>query len=73
MAIVRFDPSREVDSLQSEVNRAFDAFFGNGGRAASPRWVPAMDLVETEQELLLRADLPGLNRDDVRSRSRTTC
>jgi len=65
MAIVRFDPSREVDSLQSEVNRVFDAFFGAGRSAPSRRWVPAMDLAETDERLILRADLPGLKREDV--------
>ena len=66
MAIVRWDPTREVDSLQSEVNRVFDAFFGNGGsRGATRRWIPAMDLVETGEHLVLRADLPGLEQDDV--------
>jgi HSP20 family protein len=65
MAIVRFDPNREVDSLQSEVNRVFDVFFGNGGRGPSRRWVPAMDLFETEGELVLRADLPGVTREEV--------
>jgi HSP20 family protein len=67
MALVRFDPTREVDSLQSEVNRVFDAFFGNGGAVAtrSRRWVPAMDLLETDDHLILRADLPGLGHDDV--------
>ena len=66
MAIVRWDPVREVDSLQSEVNRVFDAFFGNGsGRGAGRRWIPAMDLVEAGDELVLRADLPGLDKDDV--------
>ena len=67
MALVRWEPAREVDSLQSEVNRVFDAFFGgagNGGTRAR-RWVPAMDLVETEDHLVLRADLPGLRKDDV--------
>jgi len=64
MALVRFDPTREVDSLQSEVNRVFDAFFGNGGNRPR-RWVPAMDLVETEDHLILRADLPGMSTDDV--------
>ena len=63
MALVRWDSGREVDSLQSEVNRVFDAFFGNG--APRRRWVPAMDLVETDDNLVLRADLPGLSRDDV--------
>jgi HSP20 family protein len=65
MAIVRWDPSREVDSLQSEVNRVFDAFFGAGGGAATRRWVPAVDLIETDDHLLLKADLPGLDKDDI--------
>ena len=66
MAIVRWDPTREVDSLQSEVNRVFDAFFGNGAtRGPSRRWIPAMDLVESGDHLVLRADLPGLVKDDV--------
>jgi HSP20 family protein len=66
MAIVRWDPAREVDSLQSEVNRIFDTFFG--GRPANGalrRWVPPMDLVESDDHLVLRADLPGLDSDDV--------
>lgn len=68
MALVRWDAGREVDSLQSEMNRVFDAFFGmngsgNGGRA--PRWVPAMDLVERGDHLVLRADLPGMSDDDI--------
>jgi HSP20 family protein len=67
MALVRFEPAREVDSLQSEVNRVFDAFFGNGAAngTRSRRWVPAMDLVETDDHLVLRADLPGMSHDDV--------
>lgn len=66
MAIVRWDPARELDSLQGEVNRVFDAFFGNGGNLNRVRrWVPAMDLIETEDHLVLRADLPGLTEDDV--------
>ena len=64
MALVRFDPTREVDSLQSEVNRVFDAFFGNGG-SRPRRWVPPMDLVETDDHLIVRADLPGMSTDDV--------
>jgi HSP20 family protein len=67
MALVRWDPSREVDTLQTEVNRLFDTFFGGsaGNAGGIRRWVPAMDLAETEDHLVLRADLPGLDRDDV--------
>jgi HSP20 family protein len=66
MALVRWDPIRELDSLQGDMNRLFDRFFdrpGNGG--ASRRWIPAMDLVEKGDRLELRADLPGMSEDDV--------
>lgn len=71
MALVRWDPAVEVDSLQSEVNRLFDGFFGGsrgaGGNGSAParRWVPAMDLAETEDHLVLTADLPGLGEEDI--------
>jgi HSP20 family protein len=66
MAIVRWDPARELDTLQSDVNRLFDSFFGRREpTAASRRWIPAMDLVETEDHLVLRADLPGMDRGDI--------
>ncbi len=68
MAIVRWEPARELSSLQNEMNRLFSTFFdaptaGNGGSAR--RWVPAMDLVETEEHFVLRADLPGVDEKDV--------
>lgn len=65
--LVRWDPATEVDSLQSEMNRLFDGFFG--GRANGPnaprRWIPPMDLAETDGELILTADLPGVAEEDV--------
>ncbi|HSD25257.1 MAG TPA: Hsp20/alpha crystallin family protein [Solirubrobacterales bacterium] len=68
MALVRWDPIRELDSLQGDMNRLFDRFF-EGGRGANSttarRWIPAMDLVETEDHLVLRGDLPGMTEDDV--------
>jgi HSP20 family protein len=67
MALVRWDPGRELVSLQSDVNRVFDAFFGtgHGNGGATRRWVPATDLVEDGEHLVLRADLPGMTEDDV--------
>jgi HSP20 family protein len=71
MALVRWDPARELDALQGDMNRLFDSFFGRRDGAAtangfgSRRWIPPMDVVETEDNLVLRADLPGLDRDDI--------
>jgi HSP20 family protein len=68
MALVRWEPMRELDSLQSEMNRLFDGFFGTGrggNDVRARRWIPAMDLVETEDHLVLRADLPGMSEDDI--------
>src|SRR3954471_6022357 len=70
MALVRWEPVRELTSLQSEMNRLFNTFFdtpsaGNGNGGAVRRWVPSMDLVETEDHFVLRADLPGLSEEDV--------
>jgi HSP20 family protein len=66
-ALVRWDPGRELDSLQSDVNRLFDSFFGTrpGNGIRSRRWVPAMDLVEEDEHLVLRADLPGMTEEDI--------
>lgn len=66
MAIIRWEPAREISSLQQEVNRLFNSFFdapvsGAGAR----RWTPAMDLVEQDDHYVLRADLPGVSQDDV--------
>jgi len=65
MALVRWDPIRELDSLQGDMNHLFDRFFEGRGSKANTRWIPAMDLVETEDHLVLRGDLPGLTEDDV--------
>jgi len=66
MALVRWDPIRELDSLQGDMNRLFDRFFDNRtANGTSRRWIPAMDLVETEEHLVLRGDLPGLTEDDI--------
>jgi HSP20 family protein len=65
MTIVRWEPLRELSSLQSEMNRLFNTVFDQP-TAGARRWVPAMDLVETEDAFVLRADLPGMTQEDVK-------
>jgi HSP20 family protein len=69
MAVVRWEPFRELTSLQNEMNRLFNTAFdapapGNGGTMR--RWMPAMDLVESGDHFVLRADLPGISEEDVK-------
>ncbi len=69
MTIVRWEPLRELTTLQNEMNRLFNTAFDaptSGGSGALRRWMPAMDLVETEDHFILRADLPGMTEEDVR-------
>src|SRR4051812_29043191 len=71
MALIRWEPAREINSLQQEMNRLFSSFFEtpagtNGNATASARrWIPAMDLVETDEHFVLRADLPGMTEQDI--------
>jgi len=68
MALVRWEPVRELNTIQGEINRLFNSFFDTPVSAgeAGRRWLPAMDLVEADDHYVLRADLPGLSEDDVK-------
>ena len=69
MTIVRWEPLREINSLQSEMNRLFNTVFdtpSNGSGNVLRRWMPAMDLVENDDHYVLKADLPGLTQDDIK-------
>jgi HSP20 family protein len=66
MALVRWEPMRELNALQGEMNRLFSSFFDEGSNGGTQRrWAPAVDLVEREDSLVLKADLPGMTEDDV--------
>jgi HSP20 family protein len=69
MALIRWEPAREITSLQQEMNRLFSTFFDTpvpgAGDGGIRRWIPAMDLVETDDAYVLRADLPGLSEADI--------
>ncbi len=70
MALIRWEPVAELGTIQNEMNRLFNNLFdqpnptGRNG-AAGRRWIPAMDLIETGDQYVLRADLPGLSDDDI--------
>ena len=67
MSITRFDPFRDLRTLQDEVNRLFSASFprsfGDEGIARGA-WAPSVDIFENKDEIVLEAELPGMNRED---------
>jgi HSP20 family protein len=74
MAIVRFrpfgqavEPFRDFDDVQTEVNRLFDNFLGRPAQANGMErmWSPAVDMHETKDEVVVHAELPGLNEKDI--------
>ena len=64
MALVRWDPTRELASMEVDrLNRMFSDLWSEGlGRG----WMPPVDIYESEgHELVLKAELPDVNRDDI--------
>ena len=67
MALVRWDPFRELEGMQARLNHLFggapataedDRFFAN--------WTPPVDIQETEKEYIVKADLPDVKKEDVK-------
>ena len=65
-AITRRDPFSNLATWQDQVNRMFEAAFpGRGDNSALTTWAPSVDIYETENELVLKADLPDVNEKDI--------
>ena len=69
MTIAKWEPLRDLLSLQDRMNRLFDDSVrgmrpGEEG-LASAIWSPAVDIYETENEVILKAELPEINQKDI--------
>ena len=68
MPIVRWEPFRDLITTQDRMNRLFNETLGRvfgeeGARVGA--WVPAVDIYQTEQNVVLKAELPGVDPNDV--------
>lgn len=69
MAIVRWDPFRELEDMNSRLNRLFSlrpSRQSEDEESILAEWSPAVDVQETDQEYLIKADLPEVKKDDVK-------
>lgn len=64
MSLVRWEPFRDLLALQARINRTLDPA-ASASEEQLGTWAPAVDIHETEKEIVLKADLPGINLDDV--------
>ncbi len=71
-SIMRFDPFRDLAALQDRFDRLFGDrlgrgrnLWGTGEALEGTTWAPAADIVETDNEIVLKADLPGIDPKDV--------
>jgi HSP20 family protein len=62
--LVRWEPLRELTSLQNEMGRWMNGLFETSGRTAQS-WVPPLDVWETETEVVYSFDLPGTPEEKI--------
>jgi len=72
MAIVRWEPFRDLVSIQGRMNRLFDEAFRGATHPAGDEeewslgsWAPAVDIFEQDGNIVLKAELPGVDSKDV--------
>lgn len=61
MALIRWQPFQEMDSLQRDLNRLFDV----SKRESSQQFVPLAEISETEDKIYLEVEVPGMNTNDL--------
>ena len=64
-AIYRWDPFHGFNTLNEQFNRLLGESFTPSGETALANWAPAVDIYETEDELVVKADLPDVNEKDI--------
>ena len=67
MAVSRWDPFRDLMSIQNELNRLFGRTYAGGesGTSSSGSWMPALDVFETQDKFVVTVELPGVDPDEV--------
>jgi HSP20 family protein len=70
MNLVKWNPWREMPILHNRINRMFDDPFFSLGRLSDEdslgMWNPAVDLYEKDDQFIIKAELPGVNKDDIK-------
>lgn len=64
--LMRFDPWRELEEMSNRWNRMLSRPETKGTMMTTVDWAPLVDVKETNEEYLIKAELPGLKKEDVK-------
>jgi HSP20 family protein len=64
MALIRWQPFQEIETLRRQMEQMFDEVIGTQRQSATS-WQPAIELQDTEENLVLRAAIPGVDGKDI--------
>ena len=69
MAISGWDPSRDMDTLKQKMNKLFEDSLTRGrsteDQFSAGAWTPSVDIYETADRVVIRADLPGIEQKNI--------
>ena len=66
MAIVRWQPFHELETMRQQMDRLVESFWGAESlRKPEPAWAPACDIIENKDEIVVKVEVPGMNEKDL--------
>ena len=65
MAIVRWDPLKDLMAMHDRINKMFDDTFDKQHSSSYGDWMPPVDIYETEEEIVVVSELPGIDENDL--------
>jgi len=66
MRLVRWTPFRDLMNIHEETGKMLDNFFERRGDGGEVEWAPAMDVSELDGEIMVKAEIPGMNKEDIK-------
>jgi HSP20 family protein len=66
MRLVRWTPFRDLMTLHDETGKMLDQFFDRRGEAEDSDFIPALDVSENENEVMVKAEIPGMKKEDIK-------
>jgi HSP20 family protein len=65
MAIVRWDPLKDLMTMHDRMNKIFDETLSKTAQGSYGDWLPPVDIYEADDEIVIMSELPGLTEEDI--------